>query len=105
MANTLRRLYGPAAMPTVATAIITVPASTKYLIKYIVMANTSAVDRTVSLWINGTADGNAWVDGSLIVADGRYEFDGNAVLQAADVLNAISDSATVTITIFGVEET
>jgi len=107
MANTLKRLYGPAAMPTVATAIITVPASTKYLIKYIVMVNTdTSNDRLASLWVEGTTDAAVWVKDATILQDnGSLEFSGNLVLEATDILYADSDSANVNIAVYGVEET
>jgi hypothetical protein len=107
MANTLRKFYGPAAMPTSAMAILTVPANTKYLIKYIVIVNTdTSNDRLASLWVEGTTDAAVWIKDATIYQDnGRYEFKGNLVLEATNILYADSDSANVNIAIYGVQET
>jgi hypothetical protein len=106
MANTLKRLYGPVAMPTSATAILTPPANTKYLIKYVVMVNTdTSNDRVASLWVEGTTDAEVWIKDAPVLQDnGSLEFEGNAVLETGDSLYADSDSANVNIAIYGVEE-
>jgi len=87
-----------------ATAIYTVPASTRAEIPHIRVVNPTASARTVSLWHDGSADVNMILPPVTLDAGHWAEFDGLIYMEAGDTLVADSDAATaVTITVYGKE--
>lgn len=88
-------------------AVYTVPANTEADIKHIVAVNHDGSDRTLTMWVDGTADANLILPATTILAGGHAEnADVNILLEAAKVIYAEASAATaITVTIFGIEVT
>jgi hypothetical protein len=104
MADTLKRLAGPAALSTSAATIYTVPASTTTTIRHLHVCNETAgaVLLTVSIGIDGA--GTRLFKAKSIAANDVLDWPCLVVLTAAEVVQAFADTATaVTIILSGVE--
>lgn len=85
--------------------LYTVPGGTQAIIKMIVLANYSGVDRWAKLTVNGAADGNIILPQTTILAGGHGE-GGPFTLDAADTLLGYAEANTaITYTVFGMEIT
>lgn len=89
--------------------LYTAPASLTVIVRHIVLVNVAASAVTAKLWHTG---GGAGSDATLILpsttmaASGFANFDGVLVMDAADTLRGLSNTATsITYTIYGVELT
>ena len=88
---------------TSTTAIATVPASTVYIVKQVIICNTDTVDRTVSL-ATGTAAtaANRFVSTLPIGANDTVVLDTALVLYATETIQGLADAASkVNVTIVG----
>jgi hypothetical protein len=88
---------------TSTTTVATVPASTVYVVKQIIVCNTDTVDRTVSL-ATGTAAtaANRFVSGLPIGANDTLVLDTALVLYATETIQGLSDTASkVNVTVIG----
>ena len=95
-----KRLGGPAAIVGTAsgsqTALVTVPAAHTYVVKQIILTNTSAAVRTVTMAIGTTATlANQFVSGMQLAANEVVVIDTALVLAAGEVVNAFADSASL----------
>ena len=106
MADTAKRLAGPAQLTTSAATQYTVPASTTAVVRNIHVANTSAAVAKFTMSIGTDAAGTRFYDEVEIPVDGALDWSGFLVLAATEVIQAKSDTATaLTLTISGVEST
>lgn len=104
MADLLVRLAGPVALTTSATTVYTVPASTRTAARSLRVVNegASAATFTVSVGTDG-AGKRVWFAQAVQPGDG-YDWTGNLILVAAEVLQAYaSANTTLTLTMSGVE--
>ena len=89
---------------TTFSAIYTVPASKSAVIKSITLTNESGGDATISLSVNGTGDDNVILSETTMADGDTGSGAGNITLEAADTLQARSDTTTaIAVTIFGLE--
>lgn len=105
MADTATRLYGPTAPSTSNGTLYTVAASTTAIVRHIHIANTTAVDATIALAINGTAAtaGNCFLKGFTVPASGEYDWSGFLVLATTDTIQGLQGTAdALTVIISGV---
>lgn len=79
---------------TTTTVIATVPASTQYIVKQIVVCNTDTVDRVVTL-STGTAAtvANRFVSALPVGANDTVVFDTALVLSATETIQGLADTA------------
>jgi len=102
--GTYKKLYQGQPTSSIA-ALYTVPVSTATRITYISVTNTTVTDRTFELYHDGSAATNNILPPSTIVAGGFAEFEGGLLMEAADTLQGkASVSATLTVTIYGIEK-
>lgn len=104
MADTAKRLYGPAQLTASAATLYTVPASTATILRYIRVANTTASDRTITLSVGADAAATRIFAGQTVPANGALDWSGFIPLAAAEFLQGLASAATaLTVTIAGVE--
>lgn len=105
MARTAKRLL-QTALSTTASTVYTAPASTNTQITEIYLANTGSTARTVTLYVNGTANANIIINGLLVAANSSVILqDTKIVIPTGTVFSAKQDVGTdITMTAFGVEE-
>ena len=101
--RTEKRLGGPTQLGTTTTTLCTVPASHTYVIKQIVIANTDTVDRLLTLSIGSAATAANHIISALpIGGNDLVVFDTALVLEAAETLQGLSDTASkVNVTLVG----
>ena len=95
---TPKRLAGPAALSVLATptTLLTVPASHRYVAKQIIVTNTSAVARTITLAIGAPATVALRLLSDVpLAANEVLVIDTALVLEAADTVQAYADTAAV----------
>lgn len=100
MANTATR-YAKAALTTGSVTLYTVPAATTSIVTEIVLTNTTATDRTVTLTFGGTAILSAIP----VPANGIASFGMKQVLLTTEIIAGLADAAGVNIFISGVNVT
>lgn len=106
MAQTVKRLAGPALVSNAAATKYTVPASTKTVVKHIHVQNPSASAVDFTLSIGADAAATRLYDGYPIAADGVLDDYGPYVLDAAEIIQALAGTNNIlTLTIDGVEIT
>jgi hypothetical protein len=106
MADTAKRLYGPAQLATTATTVYTVPAATTTILRYIRIVNTSGTDRAVTLSIGTDAAATRIFAGMTVPASGAVDWSGFIPLAAAEIIQGFAAAASaLTATIAGVEVT
>lgn len=106
MAETFKKLY-QGQVPSTATTLYTVPASTSSVVKSMRIVNTSTTTSiTIKLWNGGTTDAYVILPATSIDAGGFAEFEGTFTMAAADTLAGQAGSASsITLTVWGVEIT
>lgn len=103
---TVKQLLAPTALSaTTTTALYTVPASTKTIVKEILLCNTDTVARTVTMFFgSGTAADNTILSAITLQAGETRFVTLSSVLIAADKISGGASSASVvSCTISGVE--
>ena len=108
MADTAKRLYGPAVPGTTDTTLYTVPGATTTVIRNIEITNTTAAAATFNLAINATAAtaANCFKFATSIPAGGTYSWSGFIALATTDTLRALQGTASaLTFEVSGVEIT
>lgn len=104
MADVLKRLSGPALLGNSASTVYTVPGATIAVVRDICVCNESGSTATFTLSIGTDGAGKRLYYNVLIPADSTFQRTGNIVLDAAEVLQAYSGTASVlTLTLSGVE--
>lgn len=89
-------------------SVYTVPAATMAIVRSVILVNTDTVARTVQLFVNGSASGNAILGSAgapVSLAPGeRVELNSVMTLAATNTIRGVSDAANVvTMTVFGLE--
>jgi hypothetical protein len=107
MTDSYKTLYRGQLPSSVAT-LYTVPGATAAIIKHISIVNNDTVDRTFTLYRNGTAAANIFSPGAVttVKAGGSAEFDGTMALESGGTIAGVASVATqLTIIICGDEVT
>jgi hypothetical protein len=105
----IKRIAGPAYISNSAANIYTPPAATIYtIIRQIHIANVTAGDITVSLYVGatgGSAGGTQLLGGETIAANSSQDFYFNLYMASTDFLTGIASAATsLVITVMGAQE-
>jgi hypothetical protein len=104
MADTAKRLFGPALLTNSAATKYTVPASTTAILRHIRISNTSGTAATVVISIGADAAGTRIFSSENVPANQSIYWSGFLVMAAAEVLQAYSGTNNVlTLTVSGVE--
>lgn len=105
MTTTIKQLVAPAALSaTPSTTLYTAPASTKAIVKEILLCNTDSVALTVTLYLNGSAAGNALLSALSLAAGETKIISLSTVLETGQTIKGgASASGVVACTISGVE--
>lgn len=108
MADTLKRVFGPANIASGYSAVFTGTAAHVYTIKNIVIVNPTSAAITVKLAIEATsgsqADSELILPTATIDAGGMAEFDGLCILTGTEVLTATASATGLTITAHGLDQ-
>lgn len=105
MAVTPTRVYGPAQPGTSTAVLATVAASKRWIVKQVLLANTTGAAASVTLGIGGTAAANQIVPAVLVPANDVETIDMTLVMTAAETLNGLQGtSAAVTVTVTAIVE-
>lgn len=106
MAQTPKRLSGPAQLTGAAATLYTVPAATKTVIRYIHVSNPSGSAVALTMSIGADAAAVRIFDALSIAADSAQDFFVYHVLEAAEILQAFAGTASVlVVTVDGEERT
>lgn len=106
MAQTPKRLVGPAQLSATAATLYTVPSATKTVVRYIHVQNPTGGNIAFTLSIGTDAAGTRLYDAVAIAANSAQDFFCYHVLEAAEVLQGFAGSASaLVITIDGDERT
>ncbi len=104
MADTLKRLVGPAALANTSTTVYTVPALTTTVVRNIRVVNTTSGTVTFTMSIGVDAAGTRIYHAYSVSPSDVYDWSGCIVLGAAETLRAYASAATsLTLTVSGVE--
>jgi hypothetical protein len=107
MAFTQKRLVGPAAMATSATALYTTPASTTTIVKQIMLCNTHTSTATATLHIAAAASvlpANMIFKAISLDPSETVILNLSLVLATTNIISGLASNTGVTITISGIEE-
>lgn len=107
MAFTQKRLVGPAAMATSATALYTAPGSTTTIIKQIMLCNTDSLTQTATLHIaaaGSVANANMIFKAISLDPSETVILNLSLVLATGNIISGLASHVGVTITISGIEE-
>ena len=91
-----------------ATTVGTVPSAKQWVVSKAVAANHDTTDRTLAVYINGSADANMLVPARTVPAGGTWIIDelAGATLTAAETIQMLASATDkINVTIFGVEIT
>ena len=106
MPDVLKRLVGPAALANSAATVYTVPAATTAILRHLRVVNETAVTATFTASIGADAAGKRIFYAQAVGPGDAFEWTGNIVLAATEVLQAYASAATtLTLTVSGVEST
>jgi len=105
-----KRLVGPTLITAItsgtAQTLYTVAASTKTIVRDILVANNDSVDRAITLSIGADAVGTRLLPAIVVPANGVLSRTGSIVLEATETLRSFGSVASqLTLTISGVEIT
>lgn len=106
MADTAKRLSGPAALTASAVTQYTVPALTTTILRSIHVANETATAATVTISIGTDGAGKRIFYQTSVPANGILDWSGFIVLATTEIIQALSGTASaLTLAISGVETT
>lgn len=104
MADTLKRLAGPTALTNAAVTQYTVPALTTTTIRSIHVCNESAASHDFTLSIGADGAGKRIFKNQQVGIGDSFDWTGNIVLAAGEVLQALADAgAVLTLVVSGIE--
>jgi len=95
MPRTPKRLAGPALVSNAAATKYTVPASTKTIVRHIRVNNTSGMAATFTMSIGADAAGTEVMTGKSVPANDLQDYYVYFVLEAAEVIQALSGTNNV----------
>lgn len=104
MAQTPKRLSGPAQLTGTPATIYTVPAATKTVVRYIHVSNPSASPVALTMSIGADAAGTRIFDALAIAANSEQDFWCYHVLEAAEIIQAWAGTASVLVVTMDGEE-
>lgn len=106
MAAVPDRVYGPAQPGTSTAVLATVPASTRWTIRSIVICNTTGTAATLTLGIGGTAVGDRLLSAISVPANDTLIVEPWTQLDAAETIDGLQGtSGALTVSISVVSET
>lgn len=109
MAITQKRLGGPSQLTASSAIYYTVPSATTTIVKQIILTNTTASAKTVTvrLYTSGTENNTFDILSEMpLTANETVAFNCSMVMGATETIKALCSSSTsVNISIFGIEET
>ncbi len=106
MPDALKRLVGPAALANAAATVYTVPAATTAVMRCLRVVNEGATSATFTVSIGTDGAGKRIFYAQAVTPGDSFDWTGNIVLTATEVLQAYASAATtLTLTISGVEST
>jgi hypothetical protein len=106
MADTAKRLYGPAQLGTSAATLYTVPAATLTIIRYIRIANPLGNVVAVTMSIGANAAATQFFAATNVPANGYLDWSGFIPMTATEIIQGLASMATaLTVIIAGVEVT
>lgn len=106
MADTAKRLYGPAQLTASAATLYTVPASTTAILRYIRIVNTAGSDRSVTLSIGTNAADKQIFPTMWVPANGAIDWSGFIPMTETEIIQGLASAASaLTVVIAGVETT
>lgn len=93
--------------PGTSSSVVYSPGAGKSaIIKHMSFANATGIDRTLTIWRNGSAGANLVAPPITILANASGEWDGTIALGASDTLEMAASAATaITVTVDGDEIT
>ncbi len=104
MADTAKRLSGPALLTGSAATVYTVPASTTTILRSVHVSNETGSTATFTMSIGTDASGKRLWTALDIPTKSSFDWSGFIVLAAAEILQAFSGTASaLTLTTSGVE--
>jgi len=104
MADTAKRLSGPALLTAAAATQYTVPASTTAILRNIHVSNETANAATFTMSIGTDAAGKRLFTAFSVPGNQTFDWSGFIVLAAAEIIQAFSGTASaLTLTVSGVE--
>jgi hypothetical protein len=104
MADTAKRLSGPALLTAAAATQYTVPASTTTTLRNIHVSNETATAATFTMSIGTDAAGKRLFTALSIPGNQAFDWSGFIVMAAAEIIQAFSGTASaLTLTVSGVE--
>jgi hypothetical protein len=104
MADTAKRLSGPALLTASAATVYTVPASTTTILRSVHVSNETATAATFTMSIGTDAVGKRLWTALTIPGNQSFDWSGFIVLAAAEIIQAFSGTASaLTLTNSGVE--
>lgn len=108
MADTLKRVFGPANIASGESTVFTGTAAHVYTIKHISIVNATTADITIELAIQAAAgavlDSQLILPTSTIEAGGFANFDGLVILTGTEVIRATTSATGLTITGHGLDQ-
>lgn len=104
MADTLKRLAGPANVASGTSTLFTGVAAHVYTVKHMSIVNNTATDINIKLGVGGVADANLILPNSTVVAGGEAEWSGLLVLTGAETLQAVASASGLTFTMSGLDQ-
>ena len=106
MADTPKRLFGPAVLSAAAATKYTVPGATTTVIRHIHVLVTDGAAHTFTMSIGADAVGTRLYSAQPLSPDLPFDWNGFIVAAAAEIIQAYADAASgVTIEVDGVEIT
>lgn len=104
MADTLKRIIGPANIASGTSTLFTGVAAHVYTIKHMTILNPTSAAITVKLGIGGVADANLILPTVTIDAGGLAEFDGLEILTGTETLQANASATGMTFSAHGLDQ-
>lgn len=104
MADTLKRLAGPANIGSGTSTLFTGVAAHIYTIKNITVVNNTAGSITLKLGVNGVTDAALFLPSSVIDAGGLAVFDGLLVISGTETIQANASATGLTFTMSGLDQ-
>ena len=110
MAKTIKRLYGPAQVATGPATVYTVPASTKAVIRHVMVSNPSGSPVTLTISVGADAASTRILGAYSIpaaaagVTDSRRDFYWSLVMDAAEILTLSAGTNNILVIVVNGEE-
>lgn len=104
MADTLKRIVGPANIPSGTNTLFTGTTAHTYTFKHMTIVNNTAGAITVKLGVGGVADSNLFLPSATIDAGGMAEFNGLLITSGTETIQANASATGLTFTASGLDQ-